>query len=150
MRKTLNSYFIVIVLMLGFMAHIGLSALESRTKGKYSSKIVLIISVKKDLQDPVIAKVKAALKKEGCYVLLSGIKELNNSMAEKFSAIVIINKTNQKDKKIKVFLDEQQQKKIVLLNAEGNEYWKSGKIDNSDKIAKDIIENIHIVFNAGK
>lgn len=151
MKKTFNSYIVVIVFMLGFVVHIGLSTLESRTKGKYSSKKVLIVSAKKDFQDPVISKVITILKKEGCYILLNDISRLNSSLAQKFGAIVIINKTkaNQKDNQIKVFLDEQQQKKIVLLNAEG-EYWKSGKIDNTDKIASNIIEKIHIIFKSGK
>jgi len=126
----------------------GLSKLESRVRNTNSSKKVIIISEKMEFKDPVIFKVVNILQKEGCYVLLKDIKKLNNSIAKKFTAIVIINKikTNQKDNQVKVFLDEEQQKKIVLFNAVGNEYWKSNKINNTDKIVNKIIEKIHIIF----
>jgi len=146
MKKTFNNYFIIFMFV--FMNYMGLSKLESRVRNTNSSKKVIIISEKMEFKDPVIFKVVNILQKEGCYVLLKDIKKLNNSIAKKFTAIVIINKikTNQKDNQVKVFLDEEQQKKIVLFNAVGNEYWKSNKINNTDKIVNKIIEKIHIIF----
>ncbi|MDD5686911.1 MAG: hypothetical protein PHE88_03645 [Elusimicrobia bacterium] len=152
MKKVLNSYFMMIVLIFVFMNYAGLSTLESSIGDDNSSGKVIIISNKSGFTDPVISQVVNILQKEGCYVLLNDIKELNNSIAKKYDAIVIINKTktNQKDNQVKIFLDEQQQKKIVLLNAVGNEYWKSNKIDNTDKIVNKIIEKVHIIFETGK
>ncbi|MEW6556355.1 MAG: hypothetical protein AB1349_03270 [Elusimicrobiota bacterium] len=120
---------------------------------KTSSKRVLIVSEKSRFSDPVISKVIGMLLKDGCYILLSNTKKLTDAKTQEFGAVILVNevKPKQKSRRVKVFLSQQEQKKIILLNAVGNDYWKGSggggdsvgkQIDNSGKIANSLVTKV--------
>ncbi|MFA5780118.1 MAG: hypothetical protein WC947_08265 [Elusimicrobiota bacterium] len=114
-------------------------------------KRVLIVAEKENLNDPVISKIKAAIKKDGCSVSVTGKKELGDKTTKKFGAVLVINKTGagQKPRGVKMFLSESEQKKIVLFNTVGSRYWLSAdKTDESAKLAESILANIRAVLEA--
>ena len=118
---------------------------------EYSHKVLIISSDKSRFSDPVISRVINLLKKEGYSLKLSSQDELSNKTAKKFDAVLIINNIykGQKNRSIRVFLDESGQKKIVLFNAVGSTYWKSADKptqDKSDEIANSLIEKIKAVI----
>ncbi|MDO8734324.1 MAG: hypothetical protein Q7K21_04105 [Elusimicrobiota bacterium] len=118
-----------------------------------AAKRVLIIAEKENLNDPVISKVKAVIKKDGCSVSVTGKRELGDKTTKKFGAVLVVNRTvaGQKPRGVKMFLSEREQKKIVLFNAVGSRYWLSAdKTDESKKVAESIVEKIRVVLGAGE
>ncbi|PKM93080.1 MAG: hypothetical protein CVU80_00065 [Elusimicrobia bacterium HGW-Elusimicrobia-4] len=116
-----------------------------------SARRVLIVAEKENLNDPVISKVKSAIKKDGCSVSVTGKRELGDKTTKKFGAVLVINRTavGQKPHGVKMFLSDREQKKIVLFNAVGSRYWLSAdKTDESEKLAESILANIRAVLEA--
>ncbi|MDD5687743.1 MAG: hypothetical protein PHE88_07935 [Elusimicrobia bacterium] len=120
---------------------------------KNSLNKVLIVSEKDGFKDPVISKIIDMLKKDGDYLLISKLKNINDNITKKYGAVVIVNsvKQGQKGRSVKVFLSEQEQKKIILFNAVGPEYWKSNvnktEVDNSGKIANTIVAKVRLLLS---
>lgn len=118
-----------------------------------AAKRVLIVAEKENLNDPVISKVKAAIKKDGCSVSVTGKRELGDKTTKKFGAVLVINKTGagQKPRAVKMFLSESEQKKIVLFNAVGSRYWLlADKTDESEKVAESIVKKIRFVLETSE
>ena len=111
-------------------------------------KMVLLITERNTAKDPVLSKVITILKKDGCYVKITNLKEITGRTTKKYGAVILINDVESgQGRPVKVFLDETEQKKIVLFNAVGKEYWKSAdKKDNADKIAYNIIQKTYHVL----
>ncbi|MCB4791896.1 MAG: hypothetical protein LHV68_08410 [Elusimicrobia bacterium] len=127
-------------------------AIEKGDK-KPSGKVLIFSNLYRP-NDPVILKVAEMLKKDGNYVKLGSGATLRDMQANKYGAIVIINfiEITTKERSIKVFADENVQKKIVLLNAVGD-YLSPGKgrtgskTVKSEKIAFDIVEKTKVILS---
>ncbi|HAM38963.1 MAG: hypothetical protein A2474_05700 [Elusimicrobia bacterium RIFOXYC2_FULL_34_12] len=118
---------------------------------KYGYSVLIISSEQSRFKDPVISRVIKSLKKEGYRITLSTQKELGNKTAKKYNAVVIINNVykGQKNRSVRVFIDENEQRKIVLFNVVGSEYWRSAdksRTDKSYELAQSLIEKIKIVI----
>lgn len=127
-----------------------------KSDDKSLSKRVLIISEEKYFKDPVIFKVKSTLKKDGCYILHSNKKKITDTLTKNFGVVVIVNpvRKGQKNRGVKVFLSQSEQKKVVLFNPVGDIYWESGDnksdTENSEKIAKSIVAIIRAMLKIYK
>lgn len=145
--KCLATVLFLVVLI--FLSRAVVSAAGTKFGNKNSLKKVLIVSEKNRSGDPVFSRVINVLKEDGCYILLGNQKKLTNNTSKKFGAVVVVNeiKKGSKDSGIKVFLDEPEQKKIILFNAGSGKYWLAvDKSDNSGKIAESIIGKVRTVL----
>lgn len=88
---------------------------------------ILVAAGKPRLKDPVISKVIKDLKNEGYKIDTTTKTSLRGVRTRKYSAIILVNSVSDEKSNtgIRVFLDESQQKKVVLLNAIGDRYWIS-------------------------
>jgi|GEM_PF-3398490 len=145
-RNLLSSTVVVLLLLAGgrAIAEAGVSA-----------KKVLVFANKRNFNDPVISKVVDTLKKEGCAVKLESGKKLHGVSASKYGAIVIFNfiDRGQKDRGVKVYADENVQKKIALFNAVGSDYLEpdrgSGETKEIkiEKLAAEIVDKVQEVLS---
>ncbi len=120
------------------------------TKNDEPQKRVIIVSENGVWGDPVAAKLLGILKKEGCRVALKRQNSLRDAETKNFGAIVIVNRVmpGHKNHGVIVYLSRHEQKKIVLFNAVGADYWISGKdgTDRSSDIAADIAGRVRTVL----
>ncbi|MCB4791564.1 MAG: hypothetical protein LHV68_06710 [Elusimicrobia bacterium] len=115
------------------------------------NKNVLIVSNKARPDDAVILQITELLKKEGCVVASTATKSLKNGLARKYGAIVVLNFVASKKRlgSVKVFLDRDNQKKLVLFNAVGEDYLGSlagQKTEKAGKIASRIVEKVREIL----
>ena len=105
---------------------------------------VLVFINKNKFSDPVVIKVVEGLKKEGYFVKLESGRKLKTANARKYGAIVLFNfiEKGSKDRSVKVFVDENTQKKIVLLNAVGNDYLTPA--EGSSETRESRVDNLSI------
>ena len=118
------------------------------------NKKVLVFLNKRNTGDMVVTKVVDTLKKDGCSVKLESGAKLHGSSVSKYNAIVVFNfvAKGQKDKSVKVYAGEDEQKRIVLFNAVGADYLEpeSGSTDTketkAEKLALKIVDNVKEVL----
>jgi len=150
MLKTMKVFFLIMLSCVFAAAAAGDAA--------YAGKKVLIVAGKDRLNDPVISKVKELLINDGVSIRSSGNSELKGAQAGAYDAVFIVNpvKRGTAERSVRIFADENVQKKIVLFNAVGGGYWlgkkdASGKeSDESGQIAASLTEKIINVLARGK
>lgn len=119
------------------------------------AKKVLVFVNQRNNNDLLVSSVVEMLKKEGCAVKLESGKKLHGNSVSRYGAIVLFNflVKNEENKSVKVYADENVQKKIVLFNAVGSDYLEpdrsSGETKEikTKKLTEKIVENVREVLS---
>jgi len=153
-QKLFRGTLAAIVLVAGLLSFTAASEITAGESGATNGKNVLVFSNKGGFGDPVISRVIDGLKSEGLTVTLRSGKTLKGASAKKYGAVIIFNfvEKNRADRGVKVFADENLQKKIILFNAVGGDYLAPAanssetKETKAGKLAGEIIEKANAVL----
>jgi hypothetical protein len=92
-----------------------------------STKKVMIASDKTDFKKEVVTKVSEALIKDGYFVKVTGLDELNSADTAQFGAVVILNPcwAGAMDGKVSDYMKNHvDDKKVIIFTTAGNGTWK--------------------------
>jgi hypothetical protein len=120
-----------------------------------AGKNVLLVADKAHAGDPVVAKIIAILKEEKARVRLGANSDMKPGKSKGFNAVIFINyeTPGKTEKSVRMFGDENLQKKTVLFNAVGPKYWmtksSSGRqTDESGEIAARIVKRVELLLQS--
>ena len=144
-----------IVLLAGLLGSGAGREIAAGTGYKAVAKNVLVFSNKGRFDDPVVSWVIYGLNNEGLTVTLRSGKTLKGASAKKYGAVIIFNfvEKNRAERGVKVFADENLQKKIILFNAVGDDYLAPAagtsetKETRAEKLAEEIIGKTKAVLS---
>jgi hypothetical protein len=125
-------------------------------------KKVLIASRNSEFKNAVVDKIIESLKDETVYIKVTGLGDLKEEKAEKFSAIVLINTCMSwdMDRNVNSFLKKHKdQSRVIVLTTSGDGDWKpkmkgrnfdaissASKKPKADEVANKILGKVRLLI----
>ena len=160
-QKMVRQLFIWISLLLWGCASQPVATVESSHTAD-SNKKVLVATQNSKFKRAVVSEIYDELSQNAVYLKIIDVKGLKNQTAEKYSAVVIINRcmAGRPDPRVESFIDREPQKnKIIVLTTGMLDSWtpdapevdaitSASVLDKSDQVARTIVKRVLAMINS--
>lgn len=160
-KRMVRQLFIWICLVLWGCASQPVATIES-SQPAVSNKKVLLATQNSKFKRAVVSEIYNELNQNAIYIKIIDVKGLKNQTADKFTAVVIINRcmAGRPDPRVESFIDREPQKnKIIVLTTGMLDSWtpdapevdaitSASVLDKSDQVARTIVKRVLAMVNS--